>query len=127
MLDYLQQYPEAHNRMYLDITIFSPVCPTNRNESLQTLISKAKTRKNNDYKERVTKTLGGDFQPIVLSSGGACNRNTKVLINAVANKMSGSSSQDSSVICKEIKTDISMSLIKSRINSIRTNKTRLYR
>ena len=69
-----------HKMTYIDICIISPVCDSNKNNSVATSISNAEKRKINDYQDRIQKQLGGDFKPFVMSSGGGVGNSAKTII-----------------------------------------------
>ena len=74
------------------------------------------------HANRIKEHIGGDFYPFILTSGGAMSPLAKKIIQQLAKKISIDSYLKEAEIVKEIKDDISMSLIKSRIQSLRCNR-----
>ena len=77
------------------------------------------------YAERIRNHLGSDFYPIILTSGGALGPMAKKLIKDIANKLSRTSYQTKVFHISEIKNDLSMSLIKSRVIGLRANRNNI--
>ena len=102
--------------------IVSPVCATNRSYSVSKSISNAEKKKVNSYHDRILKQLGGDFLPFCLSSGGVFGSSAKKIINLIVNKLTAINQDNSSDLKREIQTDISMSLVKSRIQGLRASR-----
>ena len=57
-----------------------------------------------------------------MSSGGVLGPSAKKIINLVVNKLAAFSQDNASDLKREIKADISMSLVKSRIQGLRANR-----
>ena len=55
---------------YVDISVVSPVCNSYKDLIITKSIANAENRKNENYLDRIKKTLGGDFMLCVSSSGG---------------------------------------------------------
>ena len=83
-----------------------------------------KHRKPEEHQTQVTykQTSRSRFIPIILSSGGMMNEQTKALIKKIGQRIAHDKKDDSRRIIQEFKTEISVSLIRSRVNSIRTAK-----
>ena len=81
-----------------------------------------KKQKNNDYADRIKNYLGGSFFPCVFTSGGGIGPSANKVISELARKASLSSLERYEDIKEEIKRDVVFSLIKSRIQGIRSSK-----
>ena len=112
----------SHRTSFIDVSVVSPVCATNRSYSVSKSISNAEKKKVNSYHDRILKQLGGDFLPFCLSSGGVFGSSAKKIINLIVNKLTAINQDNSSDLKREIQTDISMSLVKSRIQGLRASR-----
>ena len=86
------------------------------------VIAKTEKRKNDTYANRIKEHIGSDFYPFILTSGGAMSPLAKNIIQQLAKRISFDSFIKEAEIIKAIKDDISMSLIKSRIQGLRCNR-----
>ena len=114
-----------HRTGYIDVSVISPVCETNKNKSISKSITNAENRKNTSYKDRISKQLNGDFLPFVLSTGGVIGPSAKKVVNIISSRLAASSNEKETDIKRQINTDISMSLIKSRIHGLRANRNNI--
>ena len=74
------------------------------------------------YEDRIRKQTAGEFHPVVFSTGGVIGDAAKKVIRAIADKLSDKSDEDIKKKKLLIKSDISFSLIRSKISSIRNPK-----
>ena len=76
--------------------------------------------KYNKYSSRIKITLGADFIPFVMTSGGSIGPAAKMVLKIMADKLAAKSYDTKSQILNEIKSDLSMSLLKSKIRGVRS-------
>ena len=107
---------------FFDICVVSPTCDSHIDNEISKVIAKNEKRKNDTYANRIKELIGGDFYPFILTSGGAMSPLAKKIIQQLAKKISIDSFIKEAEIVKEIKDDISISLIKSRIQGLRCNR-----
>ena len=81
--------------------------------------------KNNKYSSRITNSLGCDFIPFIMTSGGCIGPAANMVLKTIANKKASKSFENRDQILRNIKTDLSMSLLKSRIVGIRSSRKTL--
>ena len=62
---------------HIDVSVVSPVCETNKSNSVGTTISNAEKKKVNDYSNRIKEQLGGEFLPAIFSTGGGIGNSAK--------------------------------------------------
>ena len=82
-----------------------------------------KRKKVNDYSNRIKEQLGGEFLPAIFSTGGGIGNSAKKMINLIAQRLEFNSLEKLSDLKSEIKTDIVMSLLKSRVQSLRCSRS----
>ena len=111
-----------HRTSFIDVSVVSPVCASNRSYSVSNSISNAEKKKVNSYQDRILKQLSGDFLPFCLSSGGVFGSSAKKVINLIVNKLTAINQDNAAELKREIQTDISMSLVKSRIQGLRASR-----
>ena len=112
----------SYRTAFIGVCVISPLCDTNKNNAVSKSITIAENRKDNSYKDRIQKQLGGDFLPCCMSSGGVLGSSAKKIINIIVNKLSTYALVNAADAKREIKTDISMSLIKSKVQGLRSNR-----
>ena len=112
----------SYRTTFIDVCVISPLCNTNKSNAVTKSITNAENQKNNSYKDRIQKQLGGDFLPCCMSSGGVLGSSAKKIINTIVNKLSTYAQVNAADVKREIKTDISMSLVKSKVQGLRANR-----
>lgn len=112
--------------VFLDVAVISPSCQSNVNYSVSWSVKARGRIKRNAYQDRIQKQLAGDFYPVVFSSGGMIGETARSIINTIANKLSSKTDEDNKKASMEIKSEISFSLIRSRINSLRNPKRSIH-
>ena len=105
---------------YFDVGVLSPTCDSNKRSSVSENIAKMEKQKNKDYADRIKHNLGGFFIPCIFSSGGGIGPAANKVIKNIANKASSNSLEKYEDIKNEIRLDIVFSLLKSRIEGIRS-------
>ena len=105
---------------YLDVGVLSPTCESNKSSSVSGNIARMEKQKNKDYADRIKHNLGGFFVPCIFSSGGGIGPAANKVIKNIANKASSNSLEKYEDIKNEIRLDIVFSLLKSRIEGIRS-------
>ena len=110
-----------HERTFLDVHIFNPYAPSNREVALSSCYKKHKKIKRRDYAQRVREVKHASFTPLVLSAtGGMANESThfnKRLASLLAIKWDQPYSSTMHVLV--IRCRVAFSLLHSAIQSIR--------
>lgn len=109
----------AHTSAFFDVCILSPICSTNLNSSIENNLVAAEKRKRKCYEDRIKKQLHGDFLPFVVSSGGVWGPSAIKIMKTISNKLFDAQSEQRSKWRRNFKTDIAMSLLKSKVQSLR--------
>ena len=121
----IMDYDGTQTSSYFDVSVISAICDTHiENDVLQTL-KLGEKRKNAKYGARIKIQFGSNFYPLLLSSGGAMGPMALKAIKQISRKRAKFSMENASEIASEMKNDISMSLIKSRIQGLRCNRNPL--
>ena len=110
---------------FVDVSIISPVCETNKNNTVSKSIILAEQKKINNYHDRIKKQLNGEFLPFVLSTGGVIGKSAKKIINKISHRLTTSSEESVVDIKRNLNTDLMMSLIKSRIQGLRASRNNI--
>ena len=118
----IRDFNGAHRATFIDVSVVSPVCASNKDATVVKCISKTEAKKNNDYSDRIKQQLGGEFMPCVFSSGGGIGPAAKKIIDRIANRLASNSLEKIDDIKSDIKTDIVVSLLKSRIQGLRCSR-----
>ena len=110
---------------FVDVSIISPVCETNKNNTVSKSINLAEQKKTNYYQDRIKKQLNGEFLPFVLSTGGVIGKSAKKIINKISHRLANCSEESVVDIKRNLNTDLMMSLIKSRIQGLRASRNNI--
>ena len=106
-------------RTYLDVRVFNPHAPTNRNTSITNCYRKHEAEKNRVYEQRILEVEHSTFTPVVFSATGGmakqCTTFYKRLASLLADKWGHSYS---STLCW-LRCRISFSLLRSAVQCIR--------
>ena len=121
----VKSFNGLHSSTYFDVSIVSPVCESHKTQTIEKSIANAEKRKNDSYAQRIKVILGGDFMPCVFSSGGVIGPAARKVIDCISAKKASSSIEKVNDVKDEIRTDLSMSLQKSRIQGLRASRSSL--
>jgi hypothetical protein len=108
-----------HSSSFFDVCILSPICSSNLNSTIENNLIAAEKRKRKGYEDRIRKQFQGDFLPFVVSSGGAWGPSAIKIMKTISNKLFGGQSEQRSDLRRIFRTDIAMSLIKSKVQGFR--------
>ena len=111
---------------FLDIAVISPTCESNVGSNVSSTIKTKETLKRNMYDDRIKKQMEGEFYLVVISSGSMIGNTAKNTIRTIATKLSSKMDEDLKKMKLSIQSDISFSLIRSRINAIRNPKRSIH-
>ena len=78
--------------------------------------------KKSKYASRIKETLGGDFIPFVMSSGGGIGPAVKMILKTTGNKAVDRSYETKAQILKDNKTDLSMFQHNLQLSEIRSTR-----
>ena len=118
----IRNFINPYRTTFIDVCVIFPLCNTNKSNAVSKSITNAENRKINSYKDRIQKQLCGDFLSCCMSSGGVLGWSTKKIIDIIVNKMLSYALENAADVKNEIKTDISMSLVKSKVQGLRANR-----
>lgn len=116
----IKDFKEMHKNTYIDVRIVSVLAESYKNLDVPKMIYNIEKVKYNKYSSRIKTTLGADFIPFVMTSGGGIGPAAKMVLKTMADKLAAKSYETKSQILNEIKNDLSMSLLKSKIRGIRS-------
>ena len=108
---------------HIDVSVISPVCETNKSKTVGLSISSTEKKKESDYSMRIKEQLGGDFVPAIFSSGGGIGNSAKKIINLISQRLESDTLNKLSDIKSEIKTDIVMALLRTRVQNLRCSRS----
>ena len=89
-------------------------------------ISPAQQHKRKYYKDRIRKQHNSDSLLFVLYSGGAWGRSAINILKTIADRRAGNQEERKNEIRREILMDVLMSLIKSRMISLREPRKNIH-
>lgn len=79
---------KAFITIYIDVSIISPTCDSNKKNSLNTNILQGEKRKYDDYADRIDSHRGGKLMPANFSSGGSIESSGKKLVSTPIDQIS---------------------------------------
>jgi len=112
----IKDFKEIHKNSYIDVRVVSVLAESYKNLDVPKIIYNMEKLKYNKYSSRIKTTLGADFIP----SGGSIGPAAKMVLKTMADKLAAKSYETQSQILNEIKSDLSMSLLKSKIRGLRS-------
>ena len=107
----------SHSSSFFDVSIISPICPSNINYPIENILKKTEIRKRKSYEDRILKQFGGNFSPFVISSGGVWGLSALKIMKTIADRIAGNQHELKVEMRRAIRTDISMSLLRSKVQS----------
>lgn len=108
---------------HIDVSVISPVCENNKSNSVGPSISNTEKKKESDYSMHIKEQQCGGFVPAIFSSGGGIGNSAKQIIILIAQGLECDILNMLSDIKSEIKTDIVMPLLRSRVQNLRCSRS----
>lgn len=108
-----------HEKTFLDVRVFNPYAPSNRQSSLAKCYRKHEQEKKRAYEQRITEVEHATFTPIVLSASGGLAKEATVFYKRLASLLSEKWNQSYSTTMGWLRCTISFSLLRSAVQCIR--------
>ena len=108
----------GRERTFIDIRIFNPYAPSNKNSSLSSTYRQHEKEKRRHYGQRITEIEHGSFSPLVFSSTGGMAKETTIFYKKLASLLSNKWDQPYSVTMGWLRCTLGFSLLKSSIQCI---------
>ena len=106
-------------RTYLDVRVFNPHAPTNRNSSISNCYRKHEAEKKRVYEQRIREVEHSTFTPLVFSATGGMAKQSTTFYKRLASLLADKWGHPySSTLCW-LRCRISFSLLRSAIQCIR--------
>jgi hypothetical protein len=109
----------GRERTFLDIRVFNPYAPSNRNSSLSSTYRQHEREKRRQYGQRVSEIEHGSFTPLVFSLTGGMAKETTVFYKRLTSLLSEKWDQPYSVTMGWLRSILGFSLLRSSIQCIR--------
>ena len=108
-----------YERTFIDVRIFNPHAPSNRNSDLATCYRKHERSKKRAYEQRVREVEHASFTPLVLSASGGMAREATNFYKNLASKLAMKWNQSYSTTISWLRCRLTFSLLRSAIQCIR--------
>ena len=106
-------------RSFLDVRVFNPHAPSNRNSTISSCYRKHELEKKRAYEQRLLEVEHSSFTPLVLSATGGMARQATILYKRLASLLADKWDQPySSTLCW-VRSRLAFSLLRSAIQCIR--------
>ena len=101
---------------------FSAKCKTNANTRLNQIYTQHEAQKRREYNEQIIHVERSTFTPLVFSSTGGCGNEAQKFIKRLASLESQKSREEYISTLRDLRTDISCSLLRSATTSLRGSR-----
>lgn len=108
-----------HERVFLDVRVFNPLAPTNRQTSMDKCFSKHEKEKKRAYEQRVREIEHASFVPLVMSATGGLAKEASNFYRRLASLLAEKWDQPYSSTLHWLRCSLSFSLLRSAIQCIR--------
>ena len=112
-----------YERTFIDVRIFNPHAPSNRNSDLVTCYRKHEKSKKRAYEQRVREMEHASFTPLVLSASGGMAREATNFYKNLASKLATKWNQPYSTTISWLRCRLTFSLLRSAIQCIRGSRS----
>ena len=106
-------------RTFIDIRVFNPFAPTNRQTSISSSYRTHEREKKRQYNQRICEVEHGSFSPLVFSSTGGMAKEATVFYKRLAALLTEKWDQPYSVTMGWLRCTLGYSLLRSSIQCIR--------
>ena len=80
-----------HKNTFIDVRIVSVLAESYKNLEVSKMISNIEKVRNSKYSSKIKSTLGADFIPFVITSGGSIGPAAKMILEIMADKVAAKS------------------------------------
>ena len=112
-----------YERTFIDVRIFNPHAPSNRNSDLTTCYRRHERSKKRAYEQRVREVKHASFTPLVLSASGGIAREATNFCKNLASKLAMKWNQSHSTTISWLRCRQTFSLLRSAIQCIRGSRS----
>ena len=106
-------------RTFVDVRVFNPYAPTNRNSTISTCYRNHETQKKRAYDQRIREVEHATFTPLVMSATGGLARQAAVFYKRLADLLSSKINQPYCKTITWLRCRLSFALLRSVIQCIR--------
>ena len=106
-------------RTFVDVRVFNPYAPSNRNTTIEKTYRKHKMEKKRAYTQRVREIEHSSFTPLVLSASGGFAREATHFYKRLASRLADKWDQPFRLTMRWLRCTISFALLRSAIQCIR--------
>ncbi len=110
-------------RTFVDVRVFNPHAPSNRNTSLEQCFRKHELEKKRAYEQRVREVEHASFTPLVLSASGGLGKETTVFYKRLASLLAEKWDQPYHQVINWLRCSLSYSLLRSAIQCVRGSRS----
>ena len=108
-----------YERTHIDVRVFNPHAPSNRQQSLSATYKKHERIKIRAYEQRVREVEHGTLTPLVMSLSGGCGNAANVFYKGLASMLSEKWDQHYSNTLSWMRCKLSFALLRAAIQGIR--------
>ena len=108
-----------YERTYFDVSVFNPMAPSNRQQSLASTYKKHERIKIRAYEQRVREVEHGSFTLLVMSLTGGCGTAANICYKRLASLLAEKLDQPNSNTLLWMRCKLSFALLRSSIQCIR--------
>ena len=108
-----------HEKTFLDVRMFNPHAPSNKNSSISNCYKKHENEKKRAYEQRIRNIEHSSFTPLVLSATGGMAKQSTTFYKRLASLLADKWEQPYSSTLYWLRVRLSFSLLRSAIHSIR--------
>ena len=106
-------------RAFFDVRVFDPFAQSYSQKSLTTLFKAHEKEKKKKYSKRILEIEKATFTPLVFSVTGGCAKECDIVLKKLSHMIAEKTKNTQSKIMHWIRTEISFTLLRSCITSIR--------
>ena len=108
---------------FLDIRVFNPLAPSNRNHTLTSCYRRNEQEKRRAYDQRVREIEHGSFTPLVFSASGGMGPTARVFYKKLASMIAVKHNKAYSKTLNWLRCRISFSLLRSAVMCLRGSRS----
>ena len=108
-----------HEKTFLDVRVFNPHAPSNKNSSISNCYKKHENEKKRAYEQQIRNIEHSSFTPLVLSATGGMAKQSTTFYKRLASLLADKWEQPYSSTLHWLRVRLSFSLLRSAIQSIR--------
>ena len=108
-----------YERSFLDVRVFNPYAPSNRNTSIEKCFKKHEQEKKRAYEQRILNVEHASFTPLVFSASGGLGKEATTFYKRLASLLADQWDQPYSTTMNWLRCTLSFCLLRSSIQCIR--------